>query len=168
MQTFVYHPIGVIHTPHHAQAGAPIQPAYAEGAPGMVAVFDPYVEALADFVGFERIWLLFHFDRSTAWKSRVVPYRDVVERGLFSTRAPARPNPLGLSVVRLLSVEGNSLHVQDVDMLDETPLLDIKPYVPQFDAYPDARAGWLQASASDQRVADRRFDRHPRDSRSSS
>jgi tRNA-Thr(GGU) m(6)t(6)A37 methyltransferase TsaA len=158
VQTIVYHPIGVIHTPHREQAGAPIQSACAEGVLGTVAVFDPYVEALADLAGFERIWLLYHFDRSRAWKSLAVPYRDDVERGLFSTRAPARPNPIGLSVVRLLSIEWNTLHVQDVDVLDGTPLLDIKPYVPRFDAYPDARAGWLDASASEQRVADDRFD----------
>jgi tRNA-Thr(GGU) m(6)t(6)A37 methyltransferase TsaA len=150
--------IGIIHTPHREQAGAPIQPAFAEGARGTVTVLDPYVQALADLAGFERIWLLYLFDRSEAWRSHVVPYRDKVERGLFATRAPARPNPIGLSVVRLLSVEGGTLHVQDVDMLDGTPLLDIKPYVPAFDAYPDSRAGWLDVNASDRRVADNRFE----------
>jgi tRNA-Thr(GGU) m(6)t(6)A37 methyltransferase TsaA len=161
VQTIVFHPIGVIHTPFREQAGAPIQPACAEGAEGTVTVFDPYVEALADLAGFERIWLLYHFDRSRAWESLVVPYRDDVKRGLFATRAPARPNPVGLSVVRLVSVVGNTLHVQDMDVLDGAPLLDIKPYMPQFDAHPGSRSGWLDASASTRRVADDRFDRAP-------
>ena len=148
MQEIVFQPIGVIHTPHREQAGAPIQPACADGAKGVVTVFDAYVEALADLAGFERVWLVYHIDRSAAWQSLVVPYRDSVARGVFATRAPARPNPIGLSVVRLLSVEGNILQVQEVDMLDGTPLLDIKPYVPEFDAYPDSRTGWLHVSAS--------------------
>jgi tRNA-Thr(GGU) m(6)t(6)A37 methyltransferase TsaA len=153
-------PIGIIHTPHRERSVTPIQPAFAQGALGTVTVFDPYVEALGDLGGFERIWLLFDFDRAKDWSSRVVPYRDVVERGLFATRAPARPNPIGMSVVRLVSIEGNTLHVQDVDMLDGTPLLDIKPYVPAFDAYPDSRAGWLDATTSERRIADERFERH--------
>jgi tRNA-Thr(GGU) m(6)t(6)A37 methyltransferase TsaA len=158
VRKIVFRPIGVIHTPHREQAGAPIQPVCAAGARGTVTVFDAYAEALVDLAGFERIWLLYHFDRATAWKSRVVPYRDVVERGLFATRAPSRPNPIGLSAVRLLAVEGNTLHIQDVDVLDGTPLLDIKPYVSEFDAHPDSRAGWFDASTSEKRVADNRFD----------
>jgi len=157
MRATLLRPIGIIHTPHRDQAGAPIQPTFAEGARGTITIFDPYVEALSDLSGFERIWLLFEFDRSAPWASRVIPYRDVVTRGLFATRAPARPNPIGLSAVRLLSIDGNTLQVEGVDMLDGTPLLDIKPYVPAFDAYPDSRAGWVGASASKRRVADDRF-----------
>jgi tRNA-Thr(GGU) m(6)t(6)A37 methyltransferase TsaA len=153
----VFHPIGVIHTPHREQTGTPIQPACALGAQGTVTIFPPYVDALADLAGFERIWLVFYLDRTRDWKARVVPYRDVVERGLFATRAPARPNAIGMSVVRLLSVEGDTVHIQDVDMLDETPLLDIKPYVPEFDAHPGSRAGWMDASRSSRDVADNRF-----------
>jgi len=159
MRETLLRPIGIIHTPHREQATAPVQPTFPEGARGTVTIFDPYVEALADLDGCERVWLLFEFDRAKDWSSRVVPYRDVAERGLFATRAPARPNPIGLSAVRLLSVEGNTLRVQDVDMLDGTPLLDIKPYVPSFDAYPDSRAGWMDATTSERRVADERFER---------
>lgn len=158
MRETLLRPIGIIHTPHRDQDGVPIQPTFAEGARGTLTIFDPYVVALADLPGFERIWLLFEFDRSAPWKSRVIPYRDVVERGLFATRAPARPNPIGLSAVRLLSIDGNTLQVEGVDMLDGTPLLDIKPYVPAFDAYPDSRAGWVDVSASKQRVSDDRFE----------
>ena len=158
MRDTLMRPIGIIHTPHCDQEGAPIQPTFAEGARGTVTIFDSYLEALADLDGFERIGLVFEFDRAKDWSSRVVPYRDIVERGLFATRAPARPNPIGLSAVRLLSIEGSTLHVQDVDMLDGTPLLDIKPYVPAFDAYPDSHAGWVDASASKQKVADDRFE----------
>jgi tRNA (adenine37-N6)-methyltransferase len=153
----VLRPIGVIHTPHGEQAGTPIQPAYAQGVRGTVTLLDEYADALADLSGFERIWLLYQFDRAGAWKPRVVPYRDVVERGLFATRAPTRPNPIGMSVVRLLSVESNVLEVEGVDMLDGTPLLDLKPYVPEFDAHPESRAGWLDGGAL-RTQADGRFD----------
>jgi tRNA-Thr(GGU) m(6)t(6)A37 methyltransferase TsaA len=153
----VFRPIGIIRTPHVAQQGTPIQPACAQGVRGAVTLLDDYVEALADLEGFERIWLIYHLDRAASWRPRVVPYRDVVERGLFATRAPSRPNPIGLSVVRLLSVKENTLEVEGVDMLDGTPLLDIKPYAPAFDAYPTSRAGWLDSTTSPASTADGRF-----------
>ncbi len=158
----VFEPIGIIHTPHRAQAGTPIQPAFAQGVGGSVSVFAPYVGALADLAGFERIWLLYHLDRAPAWKSKVVPYLDTVERGLFATRSPPRPNPIGMSAVRLLAVEGDELRIVDVDILDGTPLLDIKPYVPHFDAHPGARAGWFDESTSRAGIADGRFSGDPR------
>jgi len=155
----VFRPIGVIRTPHRQQAGTPIQPTCAEGVRGTVIVLDEYVDALADLAGFERIWLLYHLDRAAPWKARVVPYRDVVERGLFATRAPSRPNPVGLSVVRLLAIAGATLEIEGVDMLDRTPLLDIKPYAPVFDSCPSSRAGWLDGGGAGA-VADARFE-HP-------
>jgi len=161
LREIVFRPIGVIHTPHRQQAGTPIQPACAEGVRGTVTVLDAYVDALADLGGFERIWLLYHLDRAAPWKARVVPYRDVVERGLFATRAPSRPNAIGLSVVRLLRVNGNTLEVEGVAVLDGTPLLDIKPYAPEFDAYPGSRAGWLDEAATENASADDRFSRKP-------
>ena len=150
-------PIGVIHTPFSEQDGTPIQPGCSKGAEGTVVVDEPYRPALRDLEGFERVWLVFQFHRAGQWKPLVTPYRDVVERGLFATRAPVRPNPIGISVVRLLSVAADRLVVADVDMLDGTPLLDIKPYVPEFDAYPDARAGWLETAAEGRDRADGRF-----------
>lgn len=153
----VLQPIGVIRTPFLQQEGTPIQPSMSRDTAGRVSVYAPYRAALADLEGFERIWLIFHLDRSGPWRPRVVPYRDVTERGMFATRAPSRPNPIGISVVRLLSVAEGELEVQGVDMLDGTPLLDIKPYVPEFDAHPSSRAGWLDEVGSGRRKADGRF-----------
>ena len=96
-------------------------------------------------------------DRAAPFKPRVVPYRDTRERGLFATRSPCRPNPIGLSAVRVLRREGRVLHVADIDILDGTPLLDLKPYVPEFDAHADSAAGWLGETTEDRRCADGRF-----------
>jgi tRNA-Thr(GGU) m(6)t(6)A37 methyltransferase TsaA len=153
----VLRPIGVIRTPFAVAPGTPIQSRYGREARGEVIVWQPYAAALDDLEGFERIWLIFWLDRAAAFRPRLVPYRDTTERGLFATRAPCRPNPLGLSAVRLLGREGNRLQVADLDMLDNTPLLDIKPYVPEFDAHPDSEAGWLDRCGEDRRVADERF-----------
>lgn len=153
----IVQPIGVIRSPHRTAAGTPIQPVYAEQANGEVIVDARYESALADIEGFERIWLVYCFDRAGPFKPRVVPYRDNREHGLFATRAPTRPNPIGLSVVRLLGREGNVLRVGELDVLDGTPLLDIKPYVPEFDSYPGSGAGWLDAQREDRRQADDRF-----------
>ncbi len=150
-------PVGVIRTPFQQQAGTPIQPSVSRETVGRVILHPPYVDALADLEGFERIWLIYHLDRSGPWRARVVPYRDVTERGLFATRAPSRPNPIGISAVTLLSVARGELEVQGVDMLDGTPLLDIKPYVPEFDAHPSSRAGWLDEVGSGRQKADGRF-----------
>jgi tRNA-Thr(GGU) m(6)t(6)A37 methyltransferase TsaA len=152
------HPIGVIHSPFRAADGTPIQPAFAEQAAGTVVLREELEPALLDIEGFERIWLIYWFDRARPYSPRVVPYRDNQERGLFATRSPCRPNPLGMSVVRLVARKGNTLHVENLDILDGTPLLDIKPYVPQFDAYPGAKAGWLEHAPEDRRRADSRFD----------
>jgi tRNA-Thr(GGU) m(6)t(6)A37 methyltransferase TsaA len=115
--------------------------------------------ALADVDGFERLWLVYYFDRAAAFQSRVVPYRDTRERGLFATRSPCRPNPIGMSAVSLLGRERNVLRVRGLDILDGTPLLDIKPYVPAFDAHPASRAGWLDECQEDRQMADERFHR---------
>ena len=154
---FQSHLIGVIHSPFTAAVGTPIQPAYARGAAGEVIVAEPYVEALDDIEDFERVWLIYWMDRVGRFQPRVTPYRDTRAHGLFATRAPCRPNPIGLSAVRLLRREGCVLHVADLDIIDGTPLLDIKPYVPEFDAHPRSRAGWFEKPGEDRRVADDRF-----------
>jgi tRNA-Thr(GGU) m(6)t(6)A37 methyltransferase TsaA len=150
-------PIGVIRSPFTAAVGTPIQPAYADGAAGEVVVAEPYAGALDDIEGFERVWLVYWMDRVDGFEPRVTPFRDTRVHGLFATRAPRRPNPIGLSAVRLLRREGPVLHVADLDVLDGTPLLDIKPYVPEFDAHPRSRAGWFEGAGEDRRVADDRF-----------
>jgi len=149
--------IGVIRSPHHVAAGTPIQPAYADLFEGEVVVDMEFEPALADIDGFERIWLVYSFDRAGSFRPRVTPYRDTREHGLFATRSPCRPNPIGISVVRLLGRERNVLRVRGLDILDLTPLFDIKPYVPEFDAHIPSKAGWLDESGADRRVADDRF-----------
>ena len=149
--------IGRIRSPFREAAGTPIQPAYAEGVEGQVVLEEPFAEALDDLEGFERVWLVYWMDRAAPFRPRVVPYRDTREHGLFATRSPCRPNPIGLSVVRLLRREGRVLHVAGVDVLDGTPLIDLKPYVPEFDAHPASKAGWFEEAGADRRTADGRF-----------
>lgn len=149
--------IGRIRTPFVEATGTPIQPADARGAEGQVIVDEPFAAALDDIEGFERVWLACWIDRAAAFQPRVVRYRDTRERGLFATRSPCRPNPIGMSVVRLVRREERGLRVADVDILDDTPLLDIKPYVPEFDAHPSSKSGWFDACGTDRQVADGRF-----------
>ncbi len=140
-------PIGTIHTPFRNIDGMPIQPAGARGIGGSVMIFPEYTEGLRDIEGFSHIFLIYAFHRSQSYHLSVIPFLDTVPRGVFATRAPGRPNAIGLSVVRLKKVTGSTLMVEDVDMIDGTPLLDLKPYVPAFDSYPDASSGWLEQSA---------------------
>jgi len=149
-------PIGVIHTPFTDLEGMPIQPAGAAGVRGRVEVFEEYRAGLKDLDGFSHIILLYYFHRSRGYELEVVPFMDSEPRGLFATRAPRRPNPIGLSVVQLDGVEDGVLLVQNVDILDGTPLLDIKPYVPEFDQPDRVRTGWLERTG--RTVAERRSD----------
>jgi tRNA-Thr(GGU) m(6)t(6)A37 methyltransferase TsaA len=142
-----YAPIGVIRSPFTKIDDMPIQPAGARGAAGMVELRPEYAEGLKDLDGFSHIYLLYHFHRSSGFSLTVTPFLDKTPRGLFATRAPKRPNPIGLSVVRLDRIEKNVLHILDVDILDGTPLLDIKPYVRQFDAPENPVSGWIGKSA---------------------
>jgi tRNA-Thr(GGU) m(6)t(6)A37 methyltransferase TsaA len=151
-------PIGIIHSPHKQAAGTPVQSALATGVQGTVEVFPEYAAGLRDLGGFERIWLVYWFDRAKPAQLVVTPYLDTTPRGLFATRAPCRPNPLGLSPVRLLGIVGNILQVDGLDMLDKTPLLDIKPYVPAFDAFEAKRIGWCAGVQGRGAVADGRFE----------
>jgi len=150
-------PIGIIRTPWDEPEGTPIQPGYAADCEGEAVVEEAFAPGLADLAGFDRVWLVYWFHRSGSWQLHVVPFRDTRERGLFATRAPSRPNPIGMSAVRLLSVEGPRLRFTGADMLDGTPLLDIKPYSPRFDSFPAARDGWIDSESVDRRLADGRF-----------
>lgn len=157
MNTFDIQPIGVIHTPFKQAKGTPIQAAFADGAEGVVEVFEAYAAGLKDLEGFERIWLVYWFDRAASCRLEVTPYMDTQSRGVFATRAPTRPNPIGLSPVKLDRIEGNTLYISDADMLDGTPLLDIKPYSPTFDHFDVTRSGWMDAVNKRNTRADERF-----------
>ena len=139
-----YRPIGVIHSPFLDIEGMPIQPRGAQGVAGWVEVYEEYVAGLKDLDGFSHVILLYHFHRVTATKLIVTPFLDTKPRGVFATRAPKRPNPIGLSVVKLCKIEAQILYIENIDILDGTPLLDIKPYVPEFDQHPASRVGWLE------------------------
>jgi tRNA-Thr(GGU) m(6)t(6)A37 methyltransferase TsaA len=136
--------IGIIHSPFREPEGMPIQPTGAAGVKGTVELFEDFYPGLKDLDGFSHIILLYHFHRSHGFNLHVVPFMDSEPRGLFATRAPKRPNPIGLSVVQLDKIEDGLLHIQGVDVLDGTPLLDIKPYVPEFDPQVGVRTGWLE------------------------
>ena len=158
-------PIGIIHTPHRDPEKTPIQPAYAGDFRGEVEVFPEFEEGLADIDGFSHIYLLYHFHRAGPARLSVKPFLQDEMRGLFATRAPSRPNPIGLSVVALLGREGNVLRVEGADMLDGSPLLDIKPYVGRFDRIETARNGWQDDvdEAAARRLGRRAMESQPED-----
>jgi tRNA-Thr(GGU) m(6)t(6)A37 methyltransferase TsaA len=159
MTPITFTPIGIIHSPFTDLEGMPIQPAGAREAIGTVLV-DPALEAgLLDLEGFSHLYLLYHFHRAAPTRLKVVPFLDSREHGIFATRSPSRPNPIGLSVVELLEVRGNRLTVRGIDVLDGTPLLDIKPYVDAFDRVGGSRSGWLASSSKEivRLRSDRRF-----------
>ena len=139
----VFKPIGTVHSPFKEPTGTPIQPGAAAEIQGWVEVFPEYREGLADLEGFSHLILLYYFHLAQGFALRVKPFLDEQQRGLFATRAPARPNPIGLSTVRLERVEGTRLYIREVDIVDGTPLLDIKPYVPRFDRRDGATSGWM-------------------------
>jgi tRNA-Thr(GGU) m(6)t(6)A37 methyltransferase TsaA len=145
-------PIGYMRNAFASKVEAPRQPAAAENSPGIIELLPGrnFEHAIEDLAGWERIWIIFWFDRNQGWRPKVLPPRSTDGRkGVLATRSPHRPNPLGLSVLRLRSVQGLLLHVLDVDLLDGTPVLDIKPYVPYTDAFPESGSGWLQSRAAD-------------------
>ncbi len=152
-------PIGVIHSPFKELEKMPIQPKSAVGKLGEVVVDDEYVAGLQDLEGFSHIYLLYRFHQCRKTKLKVIPFMDVVERGVFATRAPVRPNHIGLSVVKLQEVKGNTLIIEGVDILDGTPLLDIKPYVAKFDQVTSSRDGWVMAGEAEisKKRSDARF-----------
>ena len=144
MTSVVLRAIGTITTPHEKAEDMPIQPGGAAKTMGTVVVDEAYSEGLEDLEGFSHIILIYQFHCSQGFELRVKPFLDDRKRGLFSTRAPRRPNPIGLSVVSLVKREGNRLQVMGIDVLDGTPLLDIKPFVPAFDAPEVTALGWLE------------------------
>ncbi|MBN1959259.1 MAG: tRNA (N6-threonylcarbamoyladenosine(37)-N6)-methyltransferase TrmO [Desulfuromonadales bacterium] len=152
-------PIGVIHSPFNNIAEMPIQPSGAQGVAGKIEIDSDLVEGLKDLEGFSHIIVLYQFHQVTRTELSVTPFLDATAHGIFATRAPTRPNPIGLSVLALKSISANVLNVGNVDILDGTPLLDIKPYVPEFDHPAEVRIGWLQKSpqGSQTKRSDERF-----------
>jgi len=142
-----FRPIGIIHSPFTDIKGMPIQPSGARGVAGTIEIYSEYADGLKDLEGFSHLILIYHFHLSSGYSLTVKPFMDETPRGVFSTRAPKRPNSIGISVVRLIKIEGLFLYIEDIDVIDGTPLLDIKPYVPEFEAHEDVRTGWLAQKA---------------------
>ncbi len=157
--SILFKPIGVIHTPFKEPRGTPIQATAGRDVQATVEVFTEYEAGLKDLDGFSHIYLIFHLHLAGSCKLVTKPFLDNEERGIFSIRGPNRPNPIGISIVRLERVEGNILHIRDVDMVDGTPLLDIKPYIPRVDRRDDYTIGWLEGKITkfEDSIADSRF-----------
>lgn len=154
-----YHPIGVIHSQFSKVEGMPIQPSGGSEFDGYVEIFEQFAEGLKDLDGFSHIFLIYHFHNSKGFSLMTKPFLDETPRGVFSTRSPRRPNPVGLSVVRVKSISNNIIYVKDIDILDGTPLIDIKPFVSDIDNRSEATRGWLDDKALHFRVkrSDDRF-----------
>ncbi len=159
MNKIEFRPIGIIHSPFKEQKGTPIQPGKGKGISGTIELFPEYKEGLDDLGGFSHIKLIYYLHLSKGYSLKVTPYLDNVLRGLFATRAPRRPNPIGLSIVKLNKIEGTTLHISNLDIIDGTPLLDIKPYIPDFDENENIKIGWLTGKAKRAKAknADNRF-----------
>ncbi len=153
-ETFTYRSIGIIHSEHTIAENTPIQSVYAKGCKGQAEIFPEFAAGLQDMEGFSHIYLIYHFHKSHQVKLLVKPFLQDIERGVFSTRTPYRPNAIGLSIVELLNREGNILHLDGVDILDGTPLLDIKPYTAKFDLHAVKCSGWQDEV--DEQTAQRR------------
>jgi tRNA-Thr(GGU) m(6)t(6)A37 methyltransferase TsaA len=156
LEPVTYQPIGVIHTPFTDVDGMPIQPVAAAGVRGTIDLDPGFAAGLLDLDGFSHLILLYHLHEVRAPRLTVTPFLDDRPHGIFATRSPARPNPVGLSTVRLVRVLGSAIEIEDVDMLDGTPLLDIKPYIPAFDDRAGARVGWFTGRLD--RLVDARAD----------
>ena len=146
MNKIIYKPIGVVHSPFKEPRGTPIQPSIIKGIKGEVEIFPEYIEGLQDINGFSHIILIYHFHLSTKSSLKAKPFMDDKIHGIFAIRGPSRPNPIGISIVRLIKVNSNILDIENLDIVDGTPLLDIKPYVPEFDKAEAIKIGWLQGN----------------------
>ena len=146
---FVFKPIGILQTPFKKKSGIPIQGVFDPASKGRAEIFEEFEPGLKDIEGFSHLILLYVFDRSEGYDLVCKPYMEDKTHGLFAMRAPKRPNPIGLSVVRLTKREGPVLHLAEVDMMDGTPLLDIKPFVPKFDHRENTRVGWMEKTFRD-------------------
>jgi tRNA-Thr(GGU) m(6)t(6)A37 methyltransferase TsaA len=142
-ESFTYTPIGIVHSPFSDIAGMPIQPSGARGIRGTIGIRPEFVTGLKDLEDFSHVILIYALHRCNGYSLEVTPFLDPQLHGIFATRSPRRPNAIGMSMVQLAGIQGTTLEIEDVDILDGTPLLDIKPYVPAFDSYCEAKAGWF-------------------------
>lgn len=149
--------IGTIRTPFTTLTDMPIQPKGAAEVYGQIILDSRFEKGLQDLDGFSHIYLLYHFHKADRTELTVVPFMDTQSRGVFSTRSPLRPNHIGLSIVELVKTEANIVHVKGIDVLDQTPLLDIKPYIETFDQVEQSRSGWM--TAGEEEVSSKRSDR---------
>ncbi len=154
-----YRSIGKIHSPFHTLEAMPIQPSSDSSKQGTVEIYPEYADGLKDLAGFSHMYLLYHLHKAQPAKLLVIPFLDDKLHGIFATRAPSRPNQIGLSLVEILGIDGNLIHVDRLDIVDETPLLDIKPYIPEFEDIGSVRIGWLEQAKGNirSRKSDRRF-----------
>ena len=159
MTDICHRPIGIIHTPFTSIEGMPIQPAGGVGVRGTIELSPEFAPGLKDLSGFSHLILIYHFHLSNGYDLELKPFLDDTPRGVFATRAPRRPNSIGLSVVKLVRVDGRTLHIENLDIVDGTPLLDIKPFVSAFEHVSDERTGWLDRRAREARgvKSDERF-----------
>ncbi len=157
--SIIFEPIGIIHSDFKNVEGIPIQPVAAEGIKGKVILYKKFADGLKNLEGFSHIILIYHFHLSKGYSLRVIPFLHNKEQGIFATRAPKRPNQIGVSVVKLEKINQNIIEVSSIDVVDGTPLLDIKPYVSSFDNVKSEKSGWLNNKVKNVRntKADKRF-----------
>jgi len=160
MNKIIIQPIGVIHTPHNDIKDMPIQPLAAQGIAATIELNPAYTSGLKDLDGFSHITLVYHFHKIKEFELQVIPFMDNEKRGIFACKAPKRPNAIGISTVKLVKIENNILHIEEADMLDGTPLIDIKPFYPRYDNRENVKIGWLEANndlPTDKLKSDDRF-----------
>jgi tRNA-Thr(GGU) m(6)t(6)A37 methyltransferase TsaA len=159
MEIYKYKPIGIIHSNYQKKEGVPIRGALSKNSKGWIELFPEYKDGLKDLDGFSHIILIYHFHLSNGYSLLSKPFLDNVEHGIFAIRAPKRPNHIGISVVKLKKVEENKLFIDEVDIIDETPLLDIKPYISKFDVRRNTKSGWIKNKLVDRNKhhSDNRF-----------
>lgn len=143
MNNIIYQPIGIVHSPFKTAQGTPIQPLADCDTEACIEIYNEYLDGLLDLEQFSHIYVLFHLHLAQPKGLRVIPFLDTQTHGIFATRSPGRPNPIGLSVVKLCRIEGNMLYIKNMDLLDGSPIIDIKPYIPQFDIHQTTQNGWF-------------------------
>jgi len=158
-ESIIYQPIGIIYTPFSSLQDMPIQPSSARNLRGELVLHPQFTAGLTDLDGFSHIYLIYHFHKTNGYELIVKPFLDDQPHGVFATRAPKRPNPIGMSIMQLISIEENVLTLENVDILSGTPILDIKPYVPAFDKHDHVKVGWLTGKDEQAKIkrSDERF-----------